>query len=78
MADYDTDSHKTDNGVSITPGLRVFTNDWEWGTVEPGQCTSGAVSDPGGEWFNGWFRVALDSGSTKIYNGERMTTVRPT
>jgi hypothetical protein len=70
--------YKTDNGVEITPNLRVFTNDWEWGTVDAAQFESGGMSDPGGEFFDGWFKVRLDGSiGSKIYNGERMTTVKP-
>lgn len=72
-----TKTYRTDNGVEITPDLRVFTNDWEWGTVTAEQFTSGGMCDPGGEYFNGWFDVRLDSGRVKIYNGERMTTRPP-
>lgn len=73
----------TDNGVEITPGLRVFTNDWSWGTVLPEQFTSGGMCEPGGEYFNGWFKVKIDddteycAGATKTYDGQRITTVAP-
>lgn len=64
-----TDTSKTSNGVTITIGLRVFTNDWLWGTV---------VEAPA-EWDErGWWTVELDNhGRRKTYNGDRMTTVRP-
>lgn len=68
---------KTDNGVTITPNLRVFTNDWMWGTVEASQFTKDGQHYPSGyngEWFDGWFDVVLDIGGTRTYNGERMTT----
>ena len=72
---------ETDDGVEITPGLRVFTNDWEWGTVLPEQFTRGGSCDPGGKYFDGWFRVALDTnpGDTRggLYNGERMSASGP-
>lgn len=64
---------KTSNGVEIALGLRVFTNDWSWGTV---------VAAPD-EWSDGWWKVKIDddasycAGMTKSYNGERMTTREP-
>ena len=61
---------KTANGVTIEVGLRVFTNDWVWGTV---------VAPPK-EWDEaGWWDVALDgrSGHPKSYNGDRMSTREP-
>lgn len=67
----------TDNGVEITPGLRVFTNDWEWGTVLEENWKYQGPTDPGGEHFDGWFRVRLDlqgDEGYRLYNGERMTT----
>lgn len=73
----------TDDEVAIVPGLRVFTIDCVWGTVEATQFKSGSALDPGGEHFNGMFRVAMDndqgepSNDIRIYNGERMSTVRP-
>lgn len=70
------DITKTSNGVTIVVGLRVFTNDWAWGTV----------TAPPAEWDEpGWWEVVLDKnpkyynggGQRKTYNGERMTTVEP-
>lgn len=68
------DEYKTANGVTIEVGLRVFTNDWSWGTV---------VAAPA-EWdTDGWWKVTIDSdakycaGQTKTYNGERLTTRAP-
>lgn len=86
---------KTDNGVEITPGLRVFTNDWSWWQVGHKQFTERDrngepyVNSPGGLYFDGWFRCYKVQDNTKdgpvdednqqytIYNGERMTTVKP-
>ena len=69
---------KTFDGVEITPGLRVLTNDWVWGTVLPEQFETDYSTGPNGKYFDGWFRVALDTnpGDTRggLYNGERMTT----
>jgi hypothetical protein len=69
----------TDNGVEITPGLRVMTNDWRWGTVEASQFTDGGLTYPGGEYFDGWFYVIYDGqdGRGSRFNGERMTTYPP-
>lgn len=67
---------KTSNGVEIAVGLRVFTNDWAWGTV----------TAPPAAWDEaGWWTVTLDTnpdyhnggGQVKTYNGDRMTTVAP-
>jgi hypothetical protein len=71
------EQYKTDNGVEITPNLRVFTTDWAWGTVLPEQFTRGGMCDPGGQYFSGWFRVRLEDGRENIYNGERMSTRKP-
>lgn len=69
-----TDITRTSDGVKIEIGLRVFTNDWSWGTV----------TEPPREWDDrGWWRVQIDAdakycaGQTKTYNGERMTTRAP-
>ena len=67
----------THNGVEITPNLRVFTNDWVWGTVVPEQFEGNGLCEPGGQYFDGWFSVRLDSGAVKIYDGQRMTTSPP-
>ena len=70
--------NRTDNGVTIVPGLRVFVNDWSWGTVV-------APTDeylPADE-RDGWWLVKIDddaqycAGYTKSYNGDRMTTRAP-
>lgn len=68
----------TVSGVKIEPGLRVFTNDWVWGTV----------LHPADDYLpeaerDGWWMVKIDAyapycaGHTKSYNGERMTTMEP-
>jgi hypothetical protein len=73
----------TSDGVEIAAGLRVFTNDCVWGTVEARQFESGSVLDPGGAHFNGWFRVAVDdhlgqpSNDIRLYDGQRMSTTKP-
>jgi hypothetical protein len=68
---------ETDDGVEITPGLRVFTNDACWGTVEAQQFERGGRANPGGDLFDGWFQVELENGAgTRSYDGERMSTVK--
>lgn len=69
-------SHTVD-GVKITPGLRVYGYDGEWGTVVPEQFGAN-VHNPDDEYFDGWYKVKLDSGRVTIYNGVRMRTNRPT
>jgi hypothetical protein len=51
-------------------GLRVFTNDWEWGTVVKIDDKPWNQDDP-------WHTVKLDSGRWAIYNQDRITTSRP-
>jgi hypothetical protein len=68
---------RTSDGVEITAGLRVFTNDWVWGTVSARQFERGGMTDPGGQYFDGWYDVELDTGRTALLNGERMTTREP-
>lgn len=78
----------TDDGVEITPGLRVFTNDWSWYVVGSKQFTERDdngepyLNNPGGQYFDGWFRcwpegTSESEGNGTIYNGERMTTREP-
>lgn len=65
-------AHRITSGEAPALGLRVFTNDWEWGTVtavrEGGKC---------GTYCEAWHTVRLDSGVTKIYNCDRLTTRKP-
>lgn len=53
-------------------GLRVFTNDWVWGTItkvsDEGQC---------GTYCEAWHEVRLDSGASRSYNCDRLTTREP-
>lgn len=67
-ADFTTD------GVAITPGLRVVTNDKTWGTVEAAQFMTGLSLDPGGDFFDGFYLV---EGPDKKFNGERLATKEP-
>jgi hypothetical protein len=74
--------YTTDDGVEIIAGLRVFTNNARWGTVEATQFTRGRSTDPGGDYFKGWFDVVEDDdqgqprGGTVLLDGERMSTVK--
>lgn len=73
----------TYDGVEIVAGLRVYTNNARWGTVEAKQFTRGRSTDPGGEFFKGWFDVVEDDDQgqpgrgTVLLDGERMSTVKP-
>lgn len=58
--------HYTADGVEITHGLRVRTYDWKWGTVD--------ASNVNDKFFDGWFTVTHDDGTTNSFDGERMTT----
>lgn len=64
----------TDNGVPITPGLRVLTNDLTEGTVSRAQFMRNSSIDPGGQYFNNWYDVDIDGYGRKSFNGERLTT----
>lgn len=66
--------YKTVDGVIIRAGLRVLDYDRKIGTVDHEQFTRGGSCDPGGEYFDGWFQVVRDDGSTGLFNGERLTT----
>lgn len=64
--------HNITSGEEPTLGLRVFTNDWEWGTIVVvstyGEC---------GTYCEAWHDVELDSGSVKMYNCDRLATRKP-
>lgn len=64
--------HKIVSGEAPTVGLRVFTNDWTWGTITMVRNDEGC-----GTYCNAWHEVRLDSGSSKIYNCDRLTTRKP-
>jgi hypothetical protein len=66
-------TYYTYDGVEITPGLRVWTHNACWGTVDADQVTRGGSCDPGGEYFDGFFRVNEETGSCPLLNGERMS-----
>ncbi len=67
--------HHTHDGVPIMPGLRVFHYDGEWGTVEARQFERGGLTDPGGPFFDGWYKVTRVGGGNMIYDGSRMSTL---
>lgn len=69
----------TVNGVAITPGLRVLDYDRKWGAVEAPQFMDDGMMTPGGEYFDGWYRVHRDGEARayKKFNGERLTTREP-
>jgi len=67
-----TPEYRTSNGVAIRAGLRVLDYDRKTGSVGHAQFTRGGSCDPGGEYFNGWFEVVRDDGSTALFNGERL------
>lgn len=71
--------HRIVSGEEPTVGMRVFTNDWAWGTIVK-------VADPirfdgmdivCGTYCDCWHTVENDNGSTKIYNCDRLTTRKP-
>ena len=66
--------YRTADGVEITPGLRVYTIDCVWGTVEAAQFTPGGRTDPGGDCFDGFFKVEVGTGDIRLYDGSRMST----
>jgi hypothetical protein len=69
------DPTKTADGVLMEPDLRVFTNDWCWGTVIEGRVHVEVNQNNGAE--SHWHHVRLDSGATKTYDGSRLATRKP-
>lgn len=67
-ADYTAD------GKLIHPGLRVLNTDMKAGAVSRSQFMRLAPFAPGGEFFEGWYDVAVDGVGKKSFNGERLTT----
>lgn len=66
--------HRLVSGEKPVVGLRVFTNDWVWGTIT--KVAEGSVC---GTYCEAWHEVALDGrDGTKIYNCDRLTTRKPT
>lgn len=72
-------AHFTADGIAITPGLRVITNDLKWGTVEVDQFMNEADPfGPGGQHADGWYHLNHEDGTRYArFNGERLGTVRP-
>lgn len=64
--------YRTSNGVEIRADLRVEDYDRKEGRVDAHQFTRGGSCDPGGEYFDGWFLIIRDDGSTSLMNGERL------
>ncbi|MGW3274938.1 hypothetical protein ACWDFH_26210 [Streptomyces kronopolitis] len=73
MRDRSDTTHTVD-GAKIEPGIRVLDYDRKWGIVDPNQFTRGGDFDPGGQYFDGWYDIVRDDGSTSRMNGTRMTT----
>lgn len=69
-----SDKTHTHDGAKIESGMRVLDYDRKWGIVDPAQFTRGGSCDPGGEYFDGWYEILRDDGSTSRMNGTRMTT----
>jgi hypothetical protein len=69
-------AHYTDDGVPITPGLKVRTKDNWWGIVYPDQFLADGLDLPGGKFFDGFYYVHPEGDVTggKKYNGERLST----
>jgi hypothetical protein len=61
---------RTANGVPITPGLRVWTNDLELGTV------LGPISHPN-PYEAVWYDVDTGRGRPVMQDGSRMSTRHP-
>lgn len=64
----------TSDRVEITPGLKVMTNEAKWGVIDPAQFIRGCNTDPGGQYFDGWFIVLYENGDRALMNGERLRT----
>jgi hypothetical protein len=66
-------THKISSGEKPTVGLRVFTNDWRWGTI-----TKVASGSKCGTYCEAWHSVQLDGESgSRTYNCDRLTTREP-
>lgn len=76
---------KTVDGKDIVAGLKVFTYDWKWGTVDEDDYARTLNRN---EWYQRtymqeptsddyWFKVTYPDGDGNIYNGGRMTTTCP-
>lgn len=73
-------THRIVSGEEPSVGLRVFTNDWVWGTIiKVGDSSKmGPERDHCGTYCEAWHEVRLDGrDGVKIYNCDRLTTRRP-
>lgn len=68
------ETYYTSDGVEITPGLKVMTNEAKWGVIDPEQFGTGRSTKVGGEFFDGWFDVLYENGDKVPMNGERLRT----
>lgn len=72
--------HKLNCGTTPTEGLRVFTNDYIWGTI---LVDNSAASPICGTYCEAWHDVLIDAdaprraGHTVMYNCDRLTTRMP-
>jgi hypothetical protein len=78
--------HKIVSGEEPTVGLRVFTNDYPWGTITTvGRLVGydGKTPVECGVYCGAWHTVQIDAnaeycaGQTKTYNCDRLTTREP-
>ena len=75
--------HKIVGGKEVQIGMRVFTNDWQWGTIldTPNNVVSlGMPHEPlneNADTCQAWFDVELDSGTRRAYDCTRMATRKP-
>lgn len=64
--------HKIVSGETPAVGLRVFTNDWAWGTIVKVRNDEGC-----GTYCNAWHTIQYDDGRKRDYNCDRLTTRKP-
>lgn len=77
--------HHIVSGEIPAVGLRVFTNDWAWGTITEVARPIDFIGDPipCGVYCGCWHTVRIDddaeycAGQTKSYNCDRLTTRPP-
>lgn len=72
--------HRITSGETPTVGLRVFTNDWVWGTIVKVDDDETYRQKKCGTYCEAWHTVHLDgrpAGSSTIYNCDRLTTRKP-
>lgn len=73
-----SDNYHTYDGVEITPNLRVWSPyTMSWGTVLVTNWKYQGLTDPGGQYFNGWWKIGNDDGTGALLNGTRMAHVSP-